>query len=144
MEIKYKNCYKEYVLKVADSDSMAISSPSNVFDYLKEDFNPMQEELYLLVLNTANKIIEKYLLAKGSLGSVGVMPADIFRNIFLTNGVNFIIAHNHPSSNVIPSEEDIKFTLKLKKASDICGLNFLDHIIYTDTEYSSLKKQGVM
>ena len=141
MELKYKTQVKTYTLKVADSNNVEeISNPELLFKIVKKDFNPIQEEIYLLILNTRHTIIDKIMIARGALGQVAIQPADVLRQVLLTNGNRFILAHNHPSGNATPSEEDIFFTRKISKASEICGLLFLDHIIYTDKEYTSFKK----
>ena len=95
-------------------------------------------------MNTANNVIEKVLISKGGIGSINISMADIFRPIFLSNGNNFILAHNHPSGQNFPSEEDIAFTKKVMDASRICGLNFLDHVIFTSVDYTSLKAEGLI
>lgn len=142
--MKYKIESKQYHIKVADSDATAISTPSTVFEALKEDFNPVQEEMYLLILNTKNKIIDKILISKGGHNSMAITPIEILRPIIMTNGNNFILAHNHPSGDINPSEEDITFTRKLKKAVDLLGLNLLDHVIYTDSDWYSFNKENLL
>ena len=54
-----------------------------------------------------------------------------------------ILAHNHPSGDPEESREDIVFTERVHKAAQLLGVKFLDHIIYTDTEYNSLKLKKV-
>jgi len=144
MEVKYKVEVKEYSLKVAEKDAESISQPVTVFNMLKDNFNPVQEEMYILILNTKNTVIEKHLVSKGGMSSMLITPAEIFRPIFLTNGNKFILAHNHPSGQCEASIEDIEFTIKIKKASEICGLQLLDHVIYSSDSFKSLKKEGLL
>jgi DNA repair protein RadC len=144
MELIYKSQVKEYTLKIAERDSESISRPETVFNIIKDDFNPVQEEMYLLILNTKNNVIDKHLVSKGSISSTVITPAEIFRPIFLTNGNNFILAHNHPSGDSYPSEEDIIFTKRIKKASEVCGLHLLDHVIYSSNNFQSLKQLGLL
>lgn len=143
METQYKLEIKSYYINVADKGATKLQTPSTVFDILKDDFNPVQEEFYLLILDNQNNIIKKMMLAKGSGNMIMITPAEIFRPIFLTNGNKFIVAHNHPSGNKNASSEDIAFTKKIYDASRICGLAMLDSIVFTSDEFTSMKEQGV-
>ena len=144
MEITYNVEVKKYTIKVADSNSIAVSKPETVFECLKGDFNPLQEEMYLLIMDASNKIIEKILISKGSSNALYMTPADILRNVLRTASSKFILAHNHPSGNTKPSEEDLTFTDKIKKSSKIIGLSLLDHIVFTQNEYFSFKASGLI
>ena len=142
--MNYKIESKNYQINVADKEATVLDCPKIVFETLKEDFNATQEEMYLITLNTKNKIIEKTLISKGAHNTLMITPMEIFRPLMLSNGNNFIIAHNHPSGDTQPSEEDITFTRKIKKASEIMGCNLLDHLVYSDTEYYSFKSEGLL
>ena len=54
-------------------------------------------------------------------------PKEIFRQVLLTSGTSFFLAHNHPSGCLEPSEEDIIFTQKVLSACKIMGIEMLDH-----------------
>lgn len=140
--MKYKVKYHEYEFKL--KDSKAISTPEKLHKVLKDDYSPLSEEMYLLVLNIKNQVIDKYLIAKGGYNMVMCTPADILRQVLQAGGQNFIVAHNHPSNSVEPSQEDIIFTKKVEKASQIVGLNLLDHLIYTPEKFYSFKKNGII
>lgn len=140
--MKYKVKYQEYEFKIAEGE--AIKTPKNLHKVLCEDYNPISEEMYLLVLNIKNKIINKYLIAKGSYNCLMSTPSDIFSMILKADGRNFVLAHNHPSGDTTPSTEDIEFTKKVSKASEIMGLNFIDHIIYTPDNYYSFRASGII
>jgi DNA repair protein RadC len=141
-EIKYTT--KTYSLKVAESESESLTTPDAVFDILKEDYNPLQEELYCLILNIKNKVIEKHLVCKGTHNALYIQPVDVIRPVLLTNGSRILLAHNHPSGEVSPSEDDIAFTRKIEQACKLMGIELLDHVVYSDNEYYSFKKQGIL
>jgi len=140
--MKFKIKYKEFIL--SEPESEIINTPSKVLDCLKDDFNAISEELYLIIMNTKNNILEKHLIAKGDINSLAIKPADIFRLIFMTSGSRFIIAHNHPSGDVKPSEEDLTFYKKIVKLSKDMGLDFLDNIIYSDRDIYSFRKHDLI
>ncbi len=134
----------QYDIKVASPTAAKLNSPDQVAEILYSGFNPMQEEMYLLMMDTKNAIIDKYLIAKGAGNSVIVTPSEVIRPLLLTNGNRAILAHNHPSGDITPSEDDIVFTKKIKKAFDILGLALLDHVIYSSDEHYSFKKKGLL
>ena len=142
--MKYKIEVKSYEIKVAEKESVALSSPETVFNIMKDSFSPISEEMHLLILNVKNQIIDKILISKGTYNSVMVTPLDIIRPLMLMAGNNFILSHNHPSGDVSPSEEDINFTSKIMKATKVVGLNMLDHVIYGSDNHYSFKKNGLM
>lgn len=140
--MKYKIRYKEYVLKEKTAD--VVDTPEKVFDVLRGDYNPLQEEMYLLILDVKNNVIEKHLLARGGNSMMVITPAEIFRVVLLSGGSRFIVAHSHSSGDVSPSEEDIVFTRKTLKASEIMSTPLLDHIVFSAKEHYSFKKHGLI
>ncbi|WP_337422209.1 JAB domain-containing protein, partial [Phocaeicola sp.] len=62
----------------------------------------------------------------------------------LTNSVALILAHNHPSGNLKPSQEDIRLTKQIREASNFMRIKILDHIILSDTEYYSFADEGML
>jgi DNA repair protein RadC len=97
-----------------------------------------------LIINNANKVIDKHLVCKGTSNMLTVTPADILRPVLMTGGNSIILAHNHPSGDVSPSHEDITFTAKIKKACNIMAINLLDHLVYSSDNYYSFKKEGIL
>jgi DNA repair protein RadC len=143
-KIKYKIITKEYTLKIAEKLDTAISKPEILFEALKDDFNPLQEELYVLSLNVKHQIINKHLVVRGGHSSMTVVPADILRMPLIDGCNKIIIAHNHPSGDPEPSEEDITFTRKIKEGCKFLGIDLLDHLIYVTDDYYSFKKNNLI
>ena len=97
-----------------------------------------EEHLVMFGLNTRNDIIAAFLIAKGTINSASVNVVDIIKRIIICNCKKIIMAHNHPSGNLKPSEEDINMTNKLKEVCDLMGINFIDHLIIADDCYQSI------
>jgi DNA repair protein RadC len=53
-----------------------------------------------------------------------------------------IVAHNHPSGNLMPSQDDINVTIRLKKAGDLLGIKLLDHLIFSEDSYRSMLEEN--
>jgi DNA repair protein RadC len=97
----------------------------------------------MLSLNTKNKVIALHVVHIGSVNASIVHPRDIFQLAILDNATSIAIAHNHPSGDTTPSEEDINVTNRINEAGKLMGIELLDHIILGDS-YLSLKEKGYL
>ena len=68
-------------------------------------------------------------------------PRDVFSQSALSCCIDYF-AHNHPSGDPTPSEDDIAFTQMMKKAADLLGIELVDHIVIAKTSWASMKEQG--
>ena len=122
-----------------------IRSPENVRE-LATGYLRMHEEseeyLYMLCLNTKNRVIGVFEISHGNVNSSIFGVREILQKALLANAVSIIMLHNHPSGDCSPSREDINVTERLKEASRIVGIELLDHIIIGDGTYCSLKEKG--
>jgi DNA repair protein RadC len=80
----------------------------------------------------------------GGLSSSVVEPRQIFKTAMLANAAAIILAHQHPSGNPEPSQEDIKITRQLTEAGEIMGIPVHDHLIITESDFTSLAERGVI
>ena len=126
--------------------SYIIRSPEDVVQIGKA-FMRIHEEpeeyMYMICMNTKNKIIGVFEISHGSVNSSIVSPREVFQKALLANAVSIIVMHNHPSGDCTPSREDIEVTKRLVEAGKIVGVEVLDHIIVGD-KYSSLKEKGYL
>lgn len=100
-----------------------------------------EEYLYMICMNTKNKIIGVFEISHGNVNSSIVGVREIFQKALLANAVSIIVIHNHPSGDPKPSREDIEVTKRLVEAGKIVGVEVLDHIVIGD-RYCSIKEQG--
>lgn len=107
----------------------------------KSTFNS-QECFFVLCLNTRNEPIGKpAMVAMGTCNEVQVHPRDVFRMAVRKNAVHIIVAHNHPSQDVSPSDLDIELTKKLSEAGNLLGIPLLDHIILNKDRHLSIMEE---
>ncbi|MBM7634219.1 JAB domain-containing protein [Geomicrobium sediminis] len=100
-----------------------------------------REELLVLCLNTKNKVVAIHSVSVGIINQSIAHPATIFKTAILNNAASIILAHNHPSYDVTPSEEDIDFTDRVVEAGKLIGIPVLDHIIVNGVGgYYSIKE----
>lgn len=127
------------------SSNRKITSPKDIIWMLSNEMvNLKQEVLKLIMLDTKNNIIGIKDVFKGSLNTSIVHPREIFNEAIKKNSASIIICHNHPSGDPTPSKEDINITIRLKEASQILGINLLDHIIIGKEKFVSLKEKGIL
>ena len=82
---------------------------------------------------------------KGNINSSIVDPRSVFRSAIVSNSASIIVAHNHPSGNLNPSESDNKITQKIKEAGNLLDIQLLDHIILTtEGDYYSYADNGIL
>lgn len=99
--------------------------------------NKKQENFVVVTLNGAHRIIKTHIVTVGLLNKTIVHPREVFSLAIKDNAASIIIGHNHPSGNTTPSPEDREVTHRLKEAGAIMGINVLDHIIVSKTEFYS-------
>lgn len=126
--------------------SYAIKSPDDAATIGKE-FMRIHEEpeeyMYMICMNTKNKVIGVFEISHGSVNASIVTPREVFQKALLANAVSIILMHNHPSGDCTASREDIEVTKRLVEAGKVVGVEVLDHIIIGD-RYSSLKEKGYL
>jgi DNA repair protein RadC len=137
-----------YQPKVKISQCPKIHSSTDVYRLLLERWNREKlefvEEFKVLVLNRANRVLGELLLASGSTVGVIVDVKLVLYTVIKSNACSFIIAHNHPSGNLKPSEQDRRLTSKIKAAAELMDLSLLDHIIVTAEGYYSFADEGLL
>jgi DNA repair protein RadC len=119
-------------------------TPEDVLPLLADIRDQPKEHFLCLYLNGRNQLIHKEVVSIGSLSASIVHPREVFRLAVSTVAASVILAHNHPSGDVAPSQEDVELTRRLTQAGELMGINVLDHIIISAIDYLSLKERGVL
>lgn len=132
------------MLNMPSAEPSIIRSPSDVFDLLRWEIGiESKEHFLLLMLSTKNHVIGKEVISIGSLNASIVHPREVYRAAIRFNACSVIASHNHPSGCTQPSPEDLQVTQRLKEAGDIIGIELLDHVIVSASEFTSLKERGL-
>ena len=112
-----------------------------IFDADKIDWI---EESIIICLNRANKVVGYYKVSSGGTSGTVIDQKVIFTVALNCLASAIIIAHNHPSGQLIPSDADKKVTRQLQDGGKILGIDVLDHLILTDEGYFSFADDGLM
>ena len=102
------------------------------------------EEFWVMLLNRANKVIDTKLVGRGGVSSTIVDSKVLFSFALESLASGIILAHNHPSGNLKPSNSDIRLTKKIVDAGKIMEVPILDHIIVGDNDYFSFADEGLI
>ena len=107
---------------------------------LEDAIDQDKEHYYVMHLDTRSRIKLVELVSMGTLTSSLVHPRETFRRAVIAGTASIIVAHNHPSGEVDPSEEDTKVTRVLHDAGNILGISLLDHIVFAKGKFFSFKE----
>ncbi len=121
-----------------------ISAPGDALSMLSDIKDQQREHFLCLYLNARNQVIHKEVVSIGSLSSAIVHPREVFRTAVSQAAASVILAHNHPSGDVSPSQDDINLTRRLVQAGEIMGIDVLDHLIIGSDDFLSLKERGLI
>jgi DNA repair protein RadC len=103
-----------------------------------------QEYLVCMSLDGGQRLIALRTITVGTLDSVLAHPREVFADAIADRAAGIVIAHNHPSGEVKPSQKDITFTQQLAAAGQLLGLTVRDHIIVTKTDYFSFRQHHLL
>ncbi|HIP31860.1 MAG TPA: hypothetical protein EYG86_03770, partial [Crocinitomicaceae bacterium] len=127
------------------SKKLKITSSKDVFNSLQVEFSDLQhEEFYILLLNRANEVLAKQQISKGGIAGTIADGKVIFGHAIEKKASAIILAHNHPSGRLKPSEADIRLTKELVSFGKMIQLQILDHLIFSDNNYFSFADEGLM
>ena len=116
-----------------------IRNAKDTYEYLKDMHNLPKEHLRGLYLNSHNRIIHDEIISIGTINTNIVHPREVFRPAIEYSSTAIVLAHNHPSGNILPSNEDMEITEQIIKAGKIIGIHVLDHVIITKDSFMSIK-----
>ncbi len=102
------------------------------------------EEFWVLMLNQSGRVIAKELISRGVIAGTVADPKIIFNLALQHSATSIVMAHNHPSGNLKPSQLDIDLTKKIVNAGKMLDMNVLDHLIITNDGFYSFADEGTL
>ncbi|WP_175477756.1 RadC family protein [Halobacillus alkaliphilus] len=122
-----------------------IRSPEDGADFVMEEMRDLKQEHFIcLFLNTKNQVLHRQTIFIGSLNASIVHPREVFKEAVKRSAASIICAHNHPSGDPTPSQEDIQVTRRLQECGKMIGIELLDHLVIGDQKFISLKEKGYL
>lgn len=123
----------------------SVTNPEDVTRFFNDLFHAdrlAEEHVWLLGFDTKLKPLGVFEISHGSVASSCCTPREVFVRLLLCGATGFIVAHNHPSGDVIPSKEDGLTTFRLEKAGEIINIPLIDHIIIGNNRFYSFKEMN--
>lgn len=149
-EISFMNVrlVREKVEEYEGLNKKKIDEPTIVMDILTRVIRLQDspvECFYILCLDNKNQINGIFEVSRGILNMSLVHPREVFQRAILSNANAIILAHNHPSGDPKPSNEDVTITDRLKRSGELLGIRVLDHIIIGEEDkWISFKEKNLI
>lgn len=124
-------------------ETVRISGTPDVLPLLRDIAGRLQEHFVCISLNGANEVIQKRIVTVGLLDRSQVHPREVFADVIADRAAAVILAHNHPSGELRPSDADLRMHSQLVDAARILGLRIFDHVIVAKKGYFSFGEQGL-
>jgi DNA repair protein RadC len=128
-----------------DEENFDIKNPEAVCKLISSTIKEKAKEHFkLILLNSRNKKIGISTISVGTLTTSLVHPREVFKEALAHSAASVILAHNHPSGDPEPSEDDLKITRKLVESGKILGVEVIDHIIVGKNNHYSFREKGLI
>lgn len=122
----------------------SINSPAALADIIRPLMTGLaNEELWVALLNTRNRLIKLVRLYSGSLNTSLIRMAEVFREAIVENAAGIIVCHNHPTGDPSPSAEDVAVTRAMWETGKLLEIELMDHLIIGGSRFVSLKERGL-
>jgi len=119
-------------------------TPKDVWEELKDLHNHKKEHFVIFYLDARNQEIKREIISVGSLNANLVHPREVFEPAVRNLAAQIILAHNHPSGDPEPSEDDLEITKRLVESGKILGIEIIDHIIVAKNGFISFKEKKLI
>ncbi len=121
-----------------------IATPMDVANEVTNIRSNKKENFVVLCLNARNQVLHKDTVSIGTLNANLVHPREVFQPAVAKSAASIILAHNHPSGDITPSDDDVELTKRMVNAGEMMGIEVLDHVIVSAKGYLSMKDKGLM
>ncbi len=122
-----------------------LTSPEAVFGHLRGHFQGRpREELHVLCADSGGRLLGTPTVLPGSVHSISLRIADVFRDAIVLEATSVILAHNHPSGRATPSARDIELTRDIAATGQTLGIILHDHLVIAGERYVSMKREGLL
>lgn len=134
----------EFARRRIKPEGAKIVTPADLLPHVHHYADRKQEHFLCASINGANEILNIRVVSIGLIDRSPVHPREVFADALSDRAAAIIVAHNHPSGGVEPSQGDIQITTQLKASGEVVGIELLDHIIFNRTGYFSFLENGIL
>jgi len=130
------------IARPVNEENKKITTSEQVYELLRyECINQIKEIFFVINLDVKNNLLKISKLAMGGKSQIALNMNDIYRDAIKLGASSIILVHNHPSGDTTPSTSDITFTYKAIEASKVLDIELLDHIVISNSEYTSMRAE---
>jgi DNA repair protein RadC len=137
-------CFELGKRLLKDKKAQIYLTPKEIWEELRDLRNHKKEHFVIFYLDSRNQEIKREIISIGSLNANLVHPREVFEPAIRNLAAQIILAHNHPSGDPTPSEDDLEITKRLVEAGKILGIEVIDHIIVTKNNFYSFKEKDLI
>jgi len=137
-------CFELGKRVLKDKKAQIYLEPKEVWKELKDIRNYKKEHFVIFYLDSRNQEIKREIISVGSLNANLVHPREVFEPAVRNLVAQVILAHNHPSGDPEPSEDDLEITKRLVEAGKILGIEVVDHVIVANNGFLSFKEKNLI
>jgi DNA repair protein RadC len=137
-------CFELSRRLLKDKQTEILLSPRDVWENLHDIRDNKKEHFIVFYLDARNQKIQREIISIGILNANLIHPREVFEPAILHTAAQILIAHNHPSGEIKPSDDDIAVTKRLVEAGKILGIEIVDHVIVSQNSFLSLKCEGLL
>ena len=131
-------CFELGKRKLKGKKTNILLTPKDVWGAMADIRSSKKEHFVVFYLNARNQEIEREIISVGTVNASLVHPREVFEGAIKNNATSIILAHNHPSGDAEPSQDDIEITKKLVYAGKILDIRVVDHVIVIGEEFLSI------
>ena len=131
-------------LEVNDTNLLVINTAKDAVAQLTDMRDLKKEHFVVLYLNAKNQLVHKETISMGTLNANLVHPREVFEPALKHSAAQIIAAHNHPSGDPKPSEDDMELTKRLTEAGKMMGIELMDHVIVSKNSHFSFKEEKLL
>lgn len=144
-EIARRIIHEDLEAERAKLETRGINSALDAVNLIRAKItNYSKEHFFVIACDVRNRIIDIEQISLGSLSASVVHPRETFESAIRKHAAQIVIAHNHPSGDPHPSDEDLSITRRLSEAGKVLCIPLMDHIIVTRNEYYSFSDRGLL
>ncbi len=131
-------------MEVNDTNLPTIVTPKDVVAQLTDLRHNKKEHFIAIYLNARNQLVHKETISMGTLNANLVHPREVFEPALKHYAASIMVAHNHPSGDPKPSEDDLEITKRLTEAGKMMGVEIMDHVIVSKSGLFSFKEEKML
>ena len=122
-----------------------IRGPEDALHIVRPRFKNQQREIFVVVLlNARHEVMSVEIVSIGSVNASIVHPREVFKPAIMQSAASVLLAHNHPSGDPEPSEEDLSITKRLVQCGELLGISVLDHVIVATRGFTSFRERQLL